>query len=108
MEFGSHPTPTPLLPGAFTRLVKQWEPGDNHSLPSEFLVKNAWSYTSITSYVFILLHRYKSAFNISTVSLISNSTCFFLSTHSNPVIFSHKLKASFLTEGNVGSGCKLE
>jgi hypothetical protein len=71
-------------------------------------VKNAWSYTSITSYVFILIHRYKCTFNIRTISLIFNSNCFFLPTHSNSVIFSRKLKSSSVTKGNVGTGCKLE
>jgi len=78
----SRTTPNQLLPGAFTPLVKQSEPGDDHSPPSRLWVKKAWSYTSILSYFFISypginlrltyaqLHRFSTAAASSWLNIL--------------------------------------
>lgn len=96
----SQTTPNQLLPGAFTPLVKQSEPADDHSAPSRLWVKNAWSYTSILSCLH-LISRYKFTFNIIIISPIFSSSCFLVATHSSPRMFSRKIKSSFGTESDV-------
>jgi hypothetical protein len=60
----AHPTTYVMGVGALYEGVKQPEREAGHSSPSSVHVKNAWSYTSTPSYVFMALPLVKSRLSL--------------------------------------------
>lgn len=82
----------------------------NHSPPSSVEVKNSWSYTSTSTYVFITwcLIKYKGKLYLYLNSLFIFYSCAFLSFTSTPHPQKSRGPPTFFEWGQLGGYCSLK